>query len=191
MKLIRRLHLYLGLALLPWFIGYGLTAALFSHPEWGESVYGRPVWHVRFERPYQLPDEPDLRRLGAMLMRDAGVQGAYGAYRPNPERVNVYVHTFRSATQVIYDGNKGTLRAEDKQFRWDHFSTGWHARGGFQEDSALHDLWGTVVDLVSLAYVLWVITGLLMWWQLRRLRLWGAVALGSGSALFALLVALL
>jgi hypothetical protein len=191
MKLIRRLHLYFGLTLLPWFLGYGISAAFFVHPEWGESIYGKPVWNVRFEKPYQLPDEPDLRKLGAILMKEAGVEGAYGTYKPSPERINVYAHSFRHATQVIYDGKKGTLRAEDKQFRWDHFSTGWHARGGFQQDSFLNDLWGVVVDLVSLAYVLWVVTGLLMWWQLRKLRMWGAIALGSGVGLFALLVALL
>ena len=191
MKLIRRLHLYFGLALLPWFIGYGITAGLFSHPEIGELWYGKPEWDVRFEKPYQLPDEPDMRKLGAILMKESGVEGAYGTYKPSNHQLNVYVHSFRHATQIIYDSRKGTLRAEDKHFRWDHFATGWHARGGFQQESILNDLWGVVVDIVSLAYVLWVVTGILMWWQLRKLRLWGAVALGSGLLSFGVLVALL
>jgi hypothetical protein len=191
MKLIRRLHLYFGLTLLPWFIGYGVSSAFFLHPEWGQRAYGPPAWTVRMEKPYQSPDEPDLQKLGAILLKEVGLEGAYGTYQPAPDRVNVYLPNFRQATQVIWDKKKGTLRVEDKQFRWDHFSTGWHARGGFQHDYFLHDLWAVVVDIVSLGYVLWVVTGVLMWWQLRKLRLWGGLAIGSGVLLFAILVALL
>lgn len=39
MKLVRRVHLYLGLALLPWVLLYGVTALLFNHSDWmSESV---------------------------------------------------------------------------------------------------------------------------------------------------------
>jgi len=34
LKLVRRVHLYLGLALLPWVLLYGLTAVLFNHASW-------------------------------------------------------------------------------------------------------------------------------------------------------------
>lgn len=40
----------------------------------------------------------------------------------------------------------------------------------------LHTL---VVDLVATAMLLWVVTGLLMWWQMRRLRRVGAVVMTS------------
>lgn len=34
LKLVRRIHLYLGLALLPWVMLYGVTALLFNHADW-------------------------------------------------------------------------------------------------------------------------------------------------------------
>ncbi|MBL0170994.1 MAG: hypothetical protein IPP90_09720 [Gemmatimonadaceae bacterium] len=190
MKAVRRIHLYLGMLLLPWFIGYGITSIMFSHSGLGERWYGEPVWTVRFERPYTPPNTTDLRELGAILMKEAGVTGSYAASRPQPDQINVYVHTFRTATQLIWDAKRGTLRAEDKQFRWDHFFTGWHARGGFANDG-WSDLWAVFVDLVSLALIAWVVTGLVMWWQLKRLRAWGLVALGSGLVAFGALIALL
>jgi hypothetical protein len=188
----RRTHLYLGLFLLPWFFLYGVSSIPFSHPEWGRSVYGDARWNVRFERPYELPNPTgDLKQVGADLMREAGFAGVHGAYRPNPNRVNVYIPSLRSATQVIYDAQRKTIRVEDREFRWDHWLTGFHARGGFQHDNFLNDAWAVVVDLVSVGFLLWVATGIYMWWHLPRQRNWGWVALGGGVLTFAAFVALL
>ena len=184
----RRLHLYLALFLLPWFLIYGLSSVPFSHPEWGRNIYGQPVWTPRFERTYKLeaPADADLREIGAILKREAGVEGTYGAYRPNPNRINVYVHSFWSATQVSYDIQKQLLRAEDRGFRWDHFLTGMHARGGFQHDDFLNDAWAVVVDIVCIGFLVWIASGLYMWWHIPRHRAWGWLALGTGVATFAI-----
>jgi hypothetical protein len=189
----RRLHMYLGLFLLPWFFVYGLSSVPFSHPGLGQSVYGRPSWTLRFERPYELPVAADapLKEIGAAIARDAGVEGTYGAYRPNAARINVYVHTFWKATQITYDTEKKILRAEDRGFRWDHFLTGFHARGGFQHDNFLNDAWAVVVDLVCIGFLIWIATGLYMWWHIPRHRNWGWLALGSGAASFAIFLWLL
>jgi hypothetical protein len=82
------------------------------------------------------------------------------------------------------------LVAEDKRFRWDHFLTGMHAKGGF-EQGGLHDAWGVIVDLVCLGIVLWVLTGLLMWWKLPSTHAWGWAALLAGVASFAAFLLLL
>jgi hypothetical protein len=178
MKLLhysRRLHLYLGLFLLPWFLAYGISSIPFSHPAWGQKIYGAPVWTTRLERQYELPVAPDgdLKEIAALLVREAGVEGSYGASRPNPRRINVYVHTFWRATQVSYDLEKKLLRAEDRRFRWDHFLTGLHARGGFRHGGFLNNAWAVVVDVVAAGFLLWVGTGLYMWWRLPRHRGWG------------------
>ena len=189
----RRLHLYLGLSLLPWFLVYGVSSIPFSHPAWGQSVYGAPKWTPRFERPYDLPltANADLRDIGRAIASESGLDGAYGAYRPDARRINVYVHTFWHATQITYDSETKTLRAEDRPFRWDHFLTGLHARGGFSQDGVLDDAWAVVVDGVALAFLVWAASGIYMWWSLARLRLWGAVALGAGFASFGILLVLL
>ena len=63
-----------------------------------------------------------------------------------------------------------------------------HIRAGFAQESFLSDLWGVIVDIVCVAFVLWVATGLYMWWQLSHTRRWGALALGGGWLSFLLFV---
>jgi hypothetical protein len=40
------------------------------------------------------------------------------------------------------------------------------------------------VDLVIVALVFWAVSGVWMWWDMRATRLWGAVSLLAGVALF-------
>ena len=63
-----------------------------------------------------------------------------------------------------------------------------HFRGGFQQPSLWDDLRAILVDLACLGILAWVGSGLIMWWRVRRVRLWGAVALAGGTLAFAMLV---
>lgn len=186
----RRTHLYLGLALLPWLFMYGVSSLAFTHGPYFEQkdkAKGVPLWTTKWERPYTIdvPEKGDLREVGAQIMRDAGLDIAFGAYRPNPNQVNVYAHTFWKVTQFRYLINEKKLISEDRRFRWDHFLTGMHAKGGF-ENGGLHDLWSWIIDLVCLAMLLWVVTGLIMWWKLPSTHRWGWLAFISGTLSFAL-----
>ena len=75
---------------------------------------------------------------------------------------------------------------EDRRFRWDHFLTGMHARGGFEQEGILPLSWSVVVDLVSVAMIVWVASGLYMWWELPGQRRWGWLAIVGGAASFLL-----
>ena len=43
-----------------------------------------------------------------------------------------------------------------------------------------------MIDLVCLAFLIWVASGLYMWWSLPGLRRWGWVAVLAGLASFSL-----
>ncbi len=189
LQINRRTHLYLALFLLPWFLLYGVSSIAFSHGTFFEELdkaKGIPQWTKVAERTgYEvpLPEGPDLRPFGEHIVRDLGLDGAFGAYRQSPEQINVYVYTFWKSTQVKYFIEEKRLLVEDHRFRWDHFLTGMHAKGGF-ENGGLHDVWAIVVDFVCLGFLLWVTTGLIMWWKLPQTHLWGWVALISGVLSF-------
>ena len=193
----RRLHLYLGLTLSPWILLYAVSSIPFSHGRFFEDLdkaKGQPNWIRRAEIPFDVPvpqDEAQLRAFGAGIMKTAGLEGSFGAYRQGPSQVNVYSHSVWKSTQVKYLVDEKKLIVEDKRFRWDHMLTGFHAKGGFEQDSVLHNSWGIVVDMVSLGLILWVASGLYMWIPMRNLRRSGLFALASGAASFALLVWLL
>jgi hypothetical protein len=184
----RRLHLYLGMFLLPWFFIYGLSSVVFNYGAVFKLLYrdGIPDWSVRFDRPYEIsiPQDADLQEIGAQILKDNGLEGAFSTHRPNERQLNVYLFDFWSHTRLIYFVDQKRLLAEDRRFRWDHFLTGMHARGGFQQASFLHDAWAVTVDIVCVAIVLWIATGIYMWWKLPQTRWWGAIALGGGAISF-------
>jgi hypothetical protein len=187
----RRTHLYLGLALLPWFLMYGLSSIPFAHNTFfdrRDAAKGLPLWTLRSTHTLDLPvpeDSKELRALGATLLRVADVSaGSFGVYRQSPNQLNVYAYSFRHSTQLKYFIDEKRLTVEDRRFRWDHFLTGMHARGGFEQEGWLDRSWSVIVDLVCIAIALWIASGLYMWWGLPGSRRWGLVAIAAGVATF-------
>jgi hypothetical protein len=124
------------------------------------------------------------------MLRDTGVaEGAFGTYRHPDGRLETYRYDFRGATRVIYIPDQHRITVEDNRFRWDHFLTGVHARGGFEQSGVLQNLWGALVDVVCTGMLLWILSGLVMWWKIPGHRTWGWVALASGTAAFAAFLA--
>ena len=89
----RRLHLYLGLALLPWFFMYGISSVPFAHNQFFErrdAAKGLPLWTLRAEHTVDLP----CRKIrwscgpsGRRCSQTAGIEGtSFGAYRQSPTR---------------------------------------------------------------------------------------------------------
>lgn len=60
-----------------------------------------------------------------------------------------------------------------------------HARGGFEQQVPATS-WSVVVDLVCLAIIVWIASGLYMWWHAPGQRRWGWIAIAAGSATFVL-----
>ncbi len=185
----RRTHLYLGLFLTPWFFMYGLSSIPFAHNAYFESLdkaKGLPLWKQRFEKRYEMaiPEQGPLRPLGEKVLAEHGLSGAYGVYRQGRNQVDIYVYSFWHSTQLKYFIAEKKLVAEDRRFRLDHFLTGMHAKGGFEQDGFFQKFWGVMVDVVCLGLLLWVATGLYMWWSMPALRRWGAVALLGGVGSF-------
>ena len=187
----RRTHLYLGLALLPWFLMYGLSSIPFAHSQFFErrdAAKGLPLWTLRATHAVDVPvpeGPAELRALGAALLRQAGVPASsFGVYRQSPTQINVYAYSFRSSTQLKYFVDQKRMTVEDRRFRWDHFLTGMHARGGFEQEALLDRSWSVIVDLVCVAIVLWILSGLYMWWGLPVSRTWGWITIAAGSVSF-------
>jgi hypothetical protein len=63
-----------------------------------------------------------------------------------------------------------------------------HFRGGYGQPTFWDKSWGFLVDLACVGIIVWVASGLIMWWRLPRLRAWGAVAVGGGALSFLLLI---
>ena len=159
-----------------------------NHPDWFRQIYndGVPQWSVIFDREYDLevPEGADLRGVGTEILKDAGMEGPFGVGRPAPGRITVTRLDFLTPRRLTYFVDEGRLVAEARRFRWDQFLVGMHVRGGFRQDSILSDAWAVIVDLVCVAMLIWIASGIYMWLLIRKARLWGAVALGGGLLSF-------
>ena len=186
--LTRRLHLYLGMALLSWFVMYGITAIPFAHNTWFGK--GGATWTPRFDRPYEMevPASGELRPAAAAILRENGLEGAFGASRDKEGRLQIYRFNFLGATRLTYDPARKRLTAEDRAFRLGNFLTGMHARGGFEQPGVLHKAWGVVVDVVCIGMLFWIASGIYLWWNVSGHRPWGFLALAAGAISFGLFV---
>ncbi|MCX6623170.1 MAG: hypothetical protein NTY38_19315 [Acidobacteria bacterium] len=189
-KINRRTHLYVGLTLLPWFFMYGVSSFFFSHP--GGSV----PWLVISERPYHLdalPEGPEFDALGAKLLADSGIaaSGRFGTYHSGPKKLSVYKNHFISPLRLTYDDAKQTLLVEKRGFHLQSIFVGAHDRGGYDKGGLFDILWAVIVDLFSLATIAWILSGLFMWWRLKRYYFWGGVAIAVGVGSFLMFLFLL
>jgi hypothetical protein len=191
---VRRTHLYLGLFLLPWVIMFGVSSAPINHN--GEA--GQPAWTRVADLPFTA--EPPsgataegLRPLGRQMMQAAGLAGGFYVNRANARQINVNHPNFLHPIRLLYDTELKRLRVERREFAARQFLTGMHTRGGFNLGGPWDAVWAVFVDLVSVALLAWIASGVFMWWKLpgTGLRRWGWLALAGGLACFAMIIATL
>lgn len=184
----RRLHLYLALLLVPWILMYGVSSFVINHNPYFQGLYddGVPQWTDRFDRPYHrvVPEDADLEQIAADILEDVGLEGDFFVRRPTPARIDINLGDFWSNTRVVYAVDEGRIRAQDRRFQWNHLFVKMHERSGYHRESVLQDTWAVIVDVACLGLLIFMASGVYMWWQLKATRLWGSVAIGAGVVTF-------
>jgi hypothetical protein len=187
---IRRTHLYMGLFLLPWVIMFGVSSMPLNHTTTPEQA----TWTKIAEYPFNgaVPGTGEnLRPIGREIMNVAGVSGGYYVYRANPRLLTVGAPDFLTPIRINYRIDEQKLTVERREFSMQPFITGMHFRGGYDMDGFWDSVWAFFVDLVSVGLILWIATGIYMWWHLPSTRRWGWLALVSGAVSFAVIIATL
>jgi hypothetical protein len=269
LKMIRRVHMYVGLFLVPWVFLYGVSAFMFNHPDAFpdrevrtldrsetadpslEAVSDAPALAARVVEAlnaraggesYRL-DNPRSASFSRPLTATAIGRGRQHAIRyeldsgtatvrstptsgPSPQRlldgeivrlndppcerlapglaallsrleIETNEVTIRNAPDLVFD-----LDAQGQRLRMAYniqterlsvrplddpagrlsnrrFLTELHLASGYPSRPGTRWLWAVVVDMMAAAMVVWGCSGLLMWWQMKSLRRWGAVALAA------------
>jgi hypothetical protein len=191
-KINRRTHLYLGLFLMPWLLMYGVSSFIVIHQPWFRPEQ-EPQWEPLFEREYNrpVPASADLRATAQEILKDCNLEGAFWANKPNPNTLRIDRFSFWDSTRLTYFIKEQKLKAERQQMRPSQVVVRMHFRGGFGQPTFWDKFWGLLVDVACVGIILWVASGLIMWWRLPRLRAWGALAVGGGAVSFLLLVLML
>jgi hypothetical protein len=193
-KINRRTHLHMGLFLMPWLVMYGVSSFIIIHQSWfgaNQSLPFAPLFEKAYGRPVksqELDGEPNLRTTAQQILRDCNLEGAFWVNKPNPDTVQIDRFSFWGSTRLTYSIKEQKLKAERQLMKLSQAVTRMHFRGGYNQATFWNQFWGALVDLACVGIILWVVSGLIMWWRLPRLRTWGGIALGAGVLSFVLLV---
>ncbi len=92
--------------------------------------------------------------------------------------------------RVRYDSLKGTVAASpldpsqpSQEFGWRRYLTRMHTTHGYPGEVGPRLYWAVIVDTMAAVMIFWGLSGILMWWQLKRLRFWGGVTIASSVIL--------
>ncbi|HTL56767.1 MAG TPA: PepSY domain-containing protein [Candidatus Limnocylindrales bacterium] len=188
-KINRRAHLYLGLLLMPWLLMYGLSSFIIIHQSWF-GANKEQAWEPLFEKQYSrlVPESGDLRDTAQAILKDCNLEGAFWADKPNPDTLRIDRFSFWDSTRLLYSIKEQKLQAQRQRMHLSQAVIRMHFRGGYGQPTVRDKFWGFLVDLACIGIIIWVASGLLMWWRLPRLRNWGAVAVGGGILSFLVLI---
>jgi hypothetical protein len=194
-RIIRRVHMYLGLFLVPWMLMYAASTMVMNHRELVESFYSskQPAMVRERELEYTREFSPETKReqMAEAILEDLGLEGTHRVSGGNGKPIVIDRHHAFAPRKITWNPGTKKLVIEKQEFRSATFLERMHRRRGYQHPYALEDSWGFSVDVAVTAMVFWSLSGLWLWWELRPTRLWGALCGGVGLIVFTLFVTLL
>lgn len=195
-RIMRRIHMYLGLFLTPWMLMYALSTMVMNHREFVASFHSTktPVLTTERELDYTrtFPTGTTPQEMGRQILDDIGLAGAHrvsGGKEGKPLVIDRQQP--RAQRRITLDPKTSKLTIQREEFRSATFLERMHRRRGYQHPYALEDTWAFSVDLTVLTILFWAFSGVWIWWELRPTRIWGYVAGGLGLLLFAAFLVLL
>ena len=187
-KLLRRIHLYTGFFLAPWVLMYAVSTVAMNHRAWfsGEAEEG-PRWERRSEQIFDgvLPEGGTASVQARVILASLDLEGAHNA-RWNADKTALVVQRqrLRDPLRITYTPGDGKLFIEGQAAKTTALLERMHRRRGYTQDYAADDVWAFIVDAFIIAMLFWVVSGFILWWQMKATRRWGlAFALG-GLAVF-------
>ena len=190
---IRRIHLYLGLFLVPWVLLYAVSTAAMNHRElvtrWlaGAKPVWRPVATLDYSRDF--PTNLTREAIGRLILDDLDLPGRHRVSGGRDGRPLVIERQqplgFR---RITFDAAAGRLTIEAESFQSQSFLERIHRRRGYEAGASRENGWAFGVDLAMGALLFWALSGLWLWWEMPATRRLGLICLGGGAGLFALLL---
>lgn len=184
-KINRRTHLYSGLFFIPWFLFYALSSAFFNHPAWFNNG---PVKMIpMFSRTYTAEPaitQGDPRAFVGRLLKANDLEGQFVVRWDDHQRLVINQVRFLYNTEITFDPATQQVSASRSWANLRILLGRVHTRGGYDTNGSLQIFWSVIVDIIQVTMMIWIASGLYMWWNLKRFRGWGLLALASGFALF-------
>ncbi|MBI5772798.1 MAG: hypothetical protein HZA89_03520 [Verrucomicrobia bacterium] len=193
-KIIRRTHMYLALFLTPWMIIYALSGLVLNHGQAVRALYGGNF--AKFEkvgeREYTaaFSADADVKMIGAQILEHLGLAGTFNVQGgPNQPKLVINRNAAFAIHRITYFRKENRLLIEKQPFTAPAFVNRAHFRHGYGQPFLSLKIWAVAVDLVIVAMMFWIASGLWMWWEIRPARAWGAAFALVGLGVFGVLLA--
>jgi hypothetical protein len=125
------------------------------------------------------------RQKAELILRNLGMEGAFGVGRPAPDGTLVINRQdLLKPRRVTYNPASGMVLVESAEGRMPHLLERMHRRRGFVQPYLRDRIWGVLVEAFVVVSVVWALTGLWLWWEMRVTRGLGALFLAGGIAVF-------
>ena len=192
-KLIRRTHMYLALFLTPWLLIYAMSGFVLNHGKWfgmGGGVKPPPFEKIE-EREYhaEFSKDADERFIAAQMLAELKLSGPFHVDGDSDgPKLEIRRHAAFAEYRITYLREPNRLIVERQQVNKTMFLNRSHFRHGYYQSDAASIAWGVIVDLVVVSLIVWVLSGLWMWWEIKPSRAWGAMFGLVGVGLFAVLL---
>ena len=141
--------------------------------------------------------KPWLETNAMELIESKGMWAERAIHRNGPS-VEFQVTAGGEPWRITYDVGTRAFRADPLERRLGSISvrnllTSLHTTHGFPPEMRSHSFWALAVDCMGGGLIVWAVSGILMWWQMPKVRLWGGVTLtlslvmagGLGYAMYA------
>jgi hypothetical protein len=180
--------MYLALFLTPWMLMYALSTIVMNHRAWFIEKHGRGP--LPFEKEQEttydgsFPENAEPRQIARQILASLNLDGAHAVNRRKDGTVVINRQDLVNPRRITYTPADNKLVVEKMQYRSNAFLERFHRRRGYQTGYGLDTVWAVTVDLVIVAMVFWVASGLWMWWEMKITRVFGALAALGGFAIF-------
>ena len=184
-RIIRTIHLYSGLIIGAYIIMYAFTGFVMLHPDWfpgGEEETTRQLVSSIAKNLSAELGQRESRALSYRLARELDLRGR--PEDPKRERDATWIFSYRrpgtrETLRVTPGSEKVVLTVQKGGFA--PTMRNLHHLHGY-EGGLRFFLWGFFLDLVSAAMIFFSLSGIYLWYVLKRERRLGWIVLGSSTA---------
>jgi len=186
--------MYLALFLAPWMILYALSGLVLNHAPAVRALYGGTF--AKFEKVEEreytaaFSADADVKMIGAQILEHLGLTGTFNVQgTPNQPRLVINRNAGFAIHRITYFRKENQLLIEKQSLTAPAFVNRAHFRHGYGQPFLASKVWAVVVDLVIVAMLFWVASGVWMWWEIKPARGWGAAFALVGFGVFGVLLA--
>jgi hypothetical protein len=182
--------MYLALSLMLWVVVYATSTLLMNHRGLFAARADRGFEMIT-DRPYHpsLPTDREAHAWARGILNDLDLEGRYAVeWREGGRALVIHREIPGRERRITYRPAESRLTVEAAPFRVRGFLNGLHTLHGFGTASLAATAWAVLVDVVSAAMIVWALSGIYLWWEMRRTRLWGGATLAAGALVCAVLI---